>query len=91
MAELPFAGVELGGTKCVCTLARSPDEILRQKTIATTAPEETLGTIEALLRDWSRDGVASIGINSFGPVDLQPGSPTWGFITKTPEAAMNVG
>ena len=83
MAELPFAGVELGGTKCVCTLARSPDEILRQETVPTTVPDETLGTIETLLREWSRDGIASLGINSFGPVDLGPDSPTWGFITKT--------
>ena len=86
MAEnsgLPFAGVELGGTKCVCTLAHSPDQILRQETIATTSPSETLGTIEALLSGWARDGIAALGVNSFGPIDLHPASPSWGFITKT--------
>ena len=46
---LPYAGVELGGTKCVCTLARSPDSIVRQETIPTTSPEETLGAIERQL------------------------------------------
>jgi len=80
---LPFAGVELGGTKCVCTLAHSPDAILRQETIPTTSPEETLGSIEQLLSDWKEQGIASLGINSFGPVDLDPKSATWGFITKT--------
>jgi fructokinase len=83
VSGLPFAGVELGGTKCVCTLAHSPDEILRQEMIPTTSPDETLGTIEMLLLDWSREGIAALGINSFGPVDLRPQSPTFGFITKT--------
>jgi fructokinase len=80
---LPFAGVELGGTKCVCTLAYSPDHIIRQETIVTTIPDETLGAIEALLSEWSKDGIAALGINSFGPVDLRMESPRFGYITKT--------
>src|SRR5678815_2770330 len=80
---LPFAGVELGGTKCVCTLADSPDHIIRQETVMTTIPDETLGAIEALLSEWSKDGIAALGINSFGPVDLRMESPRFGFITKT--------
>jgi fructokinase len=80
---LPFAGVELGGTKCVCTLAYSPDEIVRQVVVPTTVPAETLGAIERLLREWSKEGVAALGINSFGPVDLRMESPTFGYITKT--------
>jgi fructokinase len=80
---LPFAGVELGGTKCVCTLAHSPDEILLQETVPTTSPNETLGLIETLLKDWAGEGIAALGINSFGPVDLRMESPTFGCITKT--------
>lgn len=83
MEGLPFAGVELGGTKCVCTLAFSPQDIVRQETVPTTTPDETLGALEALLRDWSTDGVAALGINSFGPVDLRMESPTFGYITET--------
>jgi fructokinase len=84
---LPFAGVELGGTKCVCTLAHSPTEILRQEIVPTTTPGETLGAIEALLSGWSEGGVAALGINSFGPVDLRMESPTFGYITKTTKPA----
>ena len=80
---LPYAGVELGGTKCVCTLARSPDSIVRQETIPTTSPEETLRAIERQLTSWTAQGFAALGINSFGPVDLDPRSNTWGFITRT--------
>ena len=81
--NLPYAGVELGGTKCVCTLAHSPDSILQQETIPTTSPEATLGAIDRLLSSWAAQGFAALGINSFGPVDLDPLSPTWGFITRT--------
>jgi fructokinase len=80
---LPYAGVELGGTKCVCTLAHSPDSIVEQETIPTTTPEETLGGIERQLSSWTARGFAALGINSFGPVDLHPASATWGFITRT--------
>ncbi len=79
----PYAGVELGGTKCVCTLAHSPDSVLLQETILTTLPEETLGAIERLLSEWAGRGITALGINSFGPVDLNVESPTWGFITRT--------
>jgi fructokinase len=84
---LPFAGVELGGTKCVCTLAYSPSEILQQESVPTATPGETLGAMEALLSEWSKDGIAALGINSFGPVDLRMESPTFGYITKTTKPA----
>jgi fructokinase len=32
-----------------------------------------------------RQGLRAIGIGSFGPVDLQTGSPTFGYITSTPK------
>lgn len=79
-----FAGVELGGTKCVCTLARSPDDILEQQKVLTTAPGATLGAIESILARWKREHhLHSLGIASFGPVDLDRSSPTYGFITTT--------
>ena len=87
LAGLPFAGVELGGTKCVCTLANSPNDILRQETVPTTTPGETLGAIEALLSEWSGGGIAALGVNSFGPVDLRMESATFGYITKTTKPA----
>ncbi|KQN39590.1 fructokinase [Sphingomonas sp. Leaf407] len=81
---LPFAGVELGGTKCVCTLAYGPGAILAQETVPTTHPDETLPAIAAVLeRWWSTHGFAALGIASFGPVDLNRASPTWGHILAT--------
>ena len=81
-----LAGVELGGTKCVCTLATSPEDVIDQQTVPTTTPEETLGAIEAILSGWwESGGFAALGIASFGPVDLDPASAMWGHITTSPK------
>jgi fructokinase len=82
----PFAGVELGGTKCVCTLAASHERLLDQRIIATTTPDATLPAIEKVLEEWRRDfGIRACGIASFGPVDLDPTSPDYGSIKSTPK------
>ena len=81
-----FAGVELGGTKCVAILARAPGDILARETLPTSSPDETLNRIELLLADWqSAHGFAALGIGSFGPIDLDQGSSTFGQITSTPK------
>jgi fructokinase len=81
-----FAGVELGGTKCVCILASAPDAIVDRVVIATTIPDDTLGAIEAVLSRW-RTGhtIACFGVASFGPVELDARSEHFGFITTTPK------
>jgi fructokinase len=83
-----LAGVELGGTKCICLIGTSPDDIRAQASIPTSSDAAaTLGRIEQTLRDWQqRHGAfAALGIASFGPVDLQPQSAQYGFITSTPK------
>ena len=79
---MTYAGVELGGTKCVAILARGPDEVLARETVATTTPDETFDSITALLSKWQFE---ALGVASFGPVDLDPRSPTYGHITSTPK------
>jgi fructokinase len=80
------AGLELGGTKCVCTLARG-NEIVAQQTVPTTLPHETLPAIEGVLDGWwAEQQFEALGVASFGPVDLDPASPTYGSITATAKA-----
>jgi len=82
--ERPYAGVELGGTKCVCTLAFGPERVLDQRTVPTTSPEETLPALRAVLEEWQRGpGFAALGIASFGPIELDPQSPDYGRILAT--------
>jgi fructokinase len=79
-----LAGVELGGTKCVCTLAAGPGAIVDQRVIPTTTPEETLPAIVATLREWhDAHGFEAIGIASFGPLSLNPADSRFGRILAT--------
>jgi fructokinase len=84
MAEIEsadlFAGVELGGTKCVCLLASGPGDVRARETVPTTTPAETLARLRARLEAWS-PGFAALGIASFGPLDLDRGR-----IAETPKA-----
>jgi fructokinase len=80
-----FAGVELGGTKCVCILGSGPDDVRAVERLPTGEREKTLAQIEAVLEGWRSQygAVRALGIASFGPVDLKRGSPTWGYVTST--------
>jgi fructokinase len=81
-----YAGVELGGTKCVAILAAGPDEIAARESVPTTTPEETLGRIAELLASWqSQEAFDALGIASFGPLDLDMASPNYGRVTSTPK------
>jgi fructokinase len=79
-----LAGVELGGTKCVCILGSGPDDVRAQERLPTGEREETLRQIESVLERWrTQYAVAALGIASFGPIDLRPGTSNYGHITST--------
>lgn len=77
-------GVETGGTKVVCASAASddPGTILERVSFPTTDPEQTLARIVEFA---DRPGIAAVGVGSFGPVDVDPASPTYGYVTSTPK------
>lgn len=80
-------GIEAGGTKFVCVVGTGPDDLRAETRVPTTTPAETLREVVSFFRA-QRDAhspVEALGIGSFGPVDLDPASPTWGFITATPK------
>jgi len=84
MVDAPLiAGVELGGTKVNCILARGPDAIEEEVRIPTTAPDETMAAVEAVLDRWS--GFAGLGIASFGPISIDRHAAAYGRITSTPK------
>jgi fructokinase len=82
---MTYAGVELGGTKCIAILATGSGEIIARETVATAAPEETLGQIAAILAGWRSNDLSALGIASFGPLDVDPASPTYGHVRSTPK------
>lgn len=80
----PVAGVELGGTKCICTLGSGPDSILEQVRIDTRDPRSTLSDIDSVLDRWRGDhAFAAIGIASFGPLQLDRDMKNFGLIVST--------
>ena len=80
------AGVELGGTKCVCLLASGPDEVRETVRIPTTTPDETVGAIRDVLARWrAGPGFEALGVGSFGPLELDDRSPAFGTVVATPK------
>jgi fructokinase len=78
-----FGAMEAGGTKFVCAIGSGPDD-LESAQIPTTSPEETLAAALAWFQPFA-GRLEALGIASFGPVDLDHASPTWGHITSTPK------
>ena len=84
--ETLYGGIEAGGTKFVCCIASGPKYIVEEVRFATTTPEETLRkTAQFFERYVSTGQIKTIGVGCFGPLDLDPNSRTYGFITATPK------
>src|SRR5260370_9167952 len=81
-----FGAIEAGGTKFVCGVGTGPGDLLTER-FETTHPEETIG--KALEFFGRFPGLQAMGIASFGPVDLDRRSATYGYITTTPKRLWN--
>jgi fructokinase len=82
-----FGGIEAGGTKFVCAVGTSADDVRGETRIPTTTPTETIGKAIEFFESASANygPLSAVGIASFGPIDPKPGSPTFGHITSTPK------
>eukprot|EP00614_Pseudopedinella_elastica_P013043 CAMPEP_0172611016 /NCGR_PEP_ID=MMETSP1068-20121228/30751_1 /TAXON_ID=35684 /ORGANISM="Pseudopedinella elastica, Strain CCMP716" /LENGTH=341 /DNA_ID=CAMNT_0013414873 /DNA_START=47 /DNA_END=1072 /DNA_ORIENTATION=+ len=80
-----FAGIEAGGTTWVVSIAEGdPSNIVERAEFPTATPQLVLAQVVAWLKPKKFD---CLGIASFGPVDLDPSSPKYGYITTTPKLA----
>ncbi len=80
-----IGGIEAGGTKFICAVGSTPRNILDQVEVATTTPAETIEQVLAFFQ--KQTSVVGIGVGSFGPLDLDLTSPTYGHIMSTPKAS----
>ncbi len=77
-----FGAIEAGGTKFVCAVGTNPADLVIE-TFATTTPQQTLSEVITFFKQYK---LAAIGIGSFGPIDLDHSSSTYGYITSTPKS-----
>lgn len=82
-----YAGIDAGGTEFKCIVGAGPDSILSHKKVPVGYPEDTLKECLAFFEaaQAAYGDISQLGIASFGPVDLNPQSDTYGHITSTPK------
>ena len=82
-----YGAVEAGGTKFVCAVGEPGGDLLAQASFPTTTPEETLARVAEFFAQAraQHGGVEAVGIGSFGPVHVRPGSAQYGRIARTPK------
>ena len=77
-----YGAIEAGGTKMVLCIGDENCNILEQISLPTLTPAETM----PLMSDFFKGkGIKALGVGCFGPLDLNPDSPTYGSITSTPK------
>ncbi|MEG1678273.1 MAG: ROK family protein [Clostridia bacterium] len=81
---MKIGALEAGGTKMVLGVFDEQGTELERLTVPTEAPEKTMPKMVDFLRSFELD---ALGVGSFGPLDLNPESPTYGCITTTPKIA----
>ena len=77
-----LGALEAGGTKMVCAIGDENGNVFERESYPTLMPEETIPRIIDYFK--TRD-IEALGIGSFGPLDLNPNSPEYGYITTTPK------
>ena len=78
-----YGSLEAGGTKFVCAVGDENFNVVEKVQFPTTSPIETIDkTIEFFSKF---ENLAGLAIGSFGPIDIDKNSKTYGFITTTPK------
>lgn len=77
-----IGGIEAGGTKFVCAVGDASGNIIEKTSFPTEGPAETF---QAIKQFFNNHQIASLGVGSFGPIDLDIESDTYGTILSTPK------
>lgn len=79
-----YGSLEAGGTKFVCAVGDENFDIVEKVQFPTTTPYETIEKTVAFFKRFEQD-LKGLAIGSFGPIDIDQNSPTYGYITSTPK------
>lgn len=79
-----YGALEAGGTKMVLSILDEDGTMSERVSIPTEGPNHT---VNVMIDFFAKHNIEALGICSFGPLDLNPDSPTYGYITATPKLA----
>lgn len=82
MTKQLFGSIEAGGTKFVVAVGDSELNIIEKAQFPTTTPAETLAKCVDF---FTAHPVSALGIGSFGPIDIDQKSATYGQVLATPK------
>ena len=87
MSQRLIGAIEAGGTKFVLAFAREDGQVLAETRVATRRPGECFPDVADFFRRAVAEHgpIASFGVASFGPIDIDPASPDYGRFTTTPK------
>ena len=77
-----FGALEAGGTKMVMAVFSADGTMQDRVSIPTREP---VTTMPEMISYFASHHVSALGIGCFGPLDLNPDSPSYGYITMTPK------
>lgn len=77
-----YGTVELGGTKTLVSSGTTAEDLAEPHRLPTTKPDEVLA---AVIDHLSGQPIASLGVASFGPLELRADHPDYGSISATPK------
>ena len=83
---MKLGAIEAGGTKFVVCIGNEKGEVLERESFPTEAPEKTM---ENVFKFFDGKEIEALGVGSFGPIDPDLTSPTYGYITTTPKPGWN--
>lgn len=77
-----IGAIEAGGTKFVCGIVNEKGELLDRISFPTETPEITMSKV---ISYFTNKNIERLGVGSFGPIDPNKNSKTYGYITSTPK------
>ncbi|GIN56140.1 putative fructokinase [Lederbergia ruris] len=77
-----LGAIEAGGTKFVCAVGNEDGTLVERIQLDTLTPENT---IPHVIEFFKNHKIEALGVGSFGPVDIDKNSVTYGNITSTPK------
>lgn len=78
-----YGAIEAGGTKIVCAAGTEQGEIIDSIQVSTKSPKETMPDILTFFEKYKPE---TIGIGTFGPVELHRDSVNYGCVLNSPKS-----